>query len=271
MGILIKSLSNKILMAILAWGISALLHAEIVETVTLRHQLADQVLPVLQGAFPQARIQAFHGTLIIAAPDAGSYAQILALLQQLDIPMQNLIVTVEQRSLQEGARVGVQTRGGMVISNNGLGMAIGLSGQDKRMQSMGNSMQTLRIVEGAEGFIHLGQQRFVPQISFLFRPEYTIAHYGGQWQSAGTGFYVMPRRLGESEVVLKLLPSQRQFVSGGRTQGHEIYSEVRGRIGEWLPVGETRQVQSSNEQGLLSNFNGSATNSHSVWVKVDVP
>ncbi|WP_027470005.1 hypothetical protein [Deefgea rivuli] len=265
------NIKNNVYVAILAWCISGNGFAEIVETVTLRHQLADQVVPVLQGAFPQARIQAFHGTLIIAAPDEASYAQILALLQRLDTPMQNLVVTVEQRSLQKGSNVGVSTQGGIAVSNRGVGFGITLRGQDRQSQSTGLSRQTLRILEGAEGRIHLGQQRFVPQISFWFRPGFTITHVGGQWQSAGTGFYVAPRRIGENDIALRLLPSQREFTRGGGTQGHEIYSEVQGRIGEWLPVGETQQMQSSQERGLLSGLNGNQTQSFSVWVKVDVP
>lgn len=271
MGISMQALFNKMWMFIPSLVFSTALHAEIVETVTLRHQLADQVVPVLQGAFPQARIQAFHGTLIIAAPDEASYAQILALLQRLDTPMQNLIVTVEQRSLQQGGQAGAQTRGGVVISNNGIGVTMGMTGQDRRFQSTGNSVQTLRILEGAEGRIHLGQQRFVPQISFWFRPGFTITHVGGQWQSAGTGFYVVPRRIGENDVVLRLLPSQREFTRGGGTQGHEIYSEVQGLIGEWLPVGETQQTQNSQEQGLLSGLSANQTQRFSVWVKVELP
>lgn len=266
-----KILLNKIYMSILALGISGLLYAEVVETVTLRHQLADQVVPVLQGAFPQARIQAFNGSLIIAAPDEASYAQILALLQRLDTPLQNLVVTVEQRSLQQGANLGVSTQGGIAVSNRGIGVGITLRGQDRQAQSTGLSRQTLRILEGAEGRIHLGQQRFVPQISFLFRPGFTITHVGGQWQSAGTGFYVASRRIGENDVALRLLPSQREFTRGGGTQGHEIYSEVQGRIGEWLPVGETQQIQSSQERGLLSGSSANQTQSFSVWVKVDLP
>ncbi|MGL4996800.1 MAG: hypothetical protein ACRC6G_11580 [Deefgea sp.] len=247
------------------------LGAELLETVALRHRLADQVLPVLQATFPQARIQAFHGTLIIAAPDEQSLAQITNLLRQLDTPLQNLVVTVEQRSMNRDAQSGLSAQGGVVIKNGDVDFAGRLRGQDQQSQAGRSSVQTLRVLDGAEGFIQMGQQRFVPQLSFVFRPDYSIVHFGGQWQSAGTGFFVAPRRLGETMVALKLMPSQRQFISGGRTQGQAVFSEVQGQLGEWLPIGETRQVQNSSDRGLLSTSSGRGEQSYSVWVKVDLP
>lgn len=244
--------------------------AEVLETMTLRHRLADQVLPVLQATFPQARIQAFHGTLIIAAPDEQSLAQISHLLQQLDTPLHNLIVTVEQRSMSRDAQSGVSAQGRVIINNGDADIAGRLNVQDQQLQTQRASVQTLRILDGAEGFIQLGQQRFIPQLSFVHRPNYSITHFGGQWQSAGTGFYVAPRRIGETTVILQLMPHQRRFISSGRTQGQTVFSEVQGQLGEWLPVGETSQQQTSNEQGLLSMTSGSREQRYTVWVKVDL-
>ncbi len=244
--------------------------AEVLETVTLRHRLADQVLPVLQATFPQARIQAFHGTLIIAAPDEQSLAQISHLLQQLDTPLHNLIVTVEQRSMSRDAQSGVSAQGRVIINNGDVDIAGRLNVQDQQLQTQRASVQTLRVLDGAEGFIQLGRQRFIPQLSFVYRPNYSIIHVGGQWQSAGTGFYVAPRRISETAVILQLMPSQRRFISGGRTQGQDVFSQVQGQLGEWLPVGETKQSQSSNQQGLLSNARDTREQRYSVWVKIDL-
>lgn len=246
------------------------LRAESLETVTLRHRLADQVLPVLQATFPQARIHAFHGTLIIAAPDEQNLGQIKTLLQQLDTPLHNLIVTVEQRSLSLDAQAGVTAQGRVSINNSEVDIAGRLKVQDQQSQRKNTSVQTLRILDGAAGFIQLGQQRFIPQLSFVHRPNYSITHFGGQWQSAGTGFYVAPRRLGETAVILQLMPNQQRFISGGRIQGQAVFSEVQGQLGEWLPVGETRQQQTSTEQDLLSMTSGRREQGYSVWVKVDL-
>ena len=164
--------------------------AELLETVALRHRLADQILPVLQATFPQARIQAFYGTLIIATPDEQSLVQIKHLLQQLDTPLQNLIVTVEQRSMHRNAESGVSAQGGVVIKNGDVDFTGRLKVQDQQSQSKRDSVQTLRILDGGEGFIQLGQQRFIPQLRFMHRPNYEIVHVGGQWQSAGSPFEI---------------------------------------------------------------------------------
>lgn len=250
---------------------SGMVRAEVVETISLKHRLAEQVLPVLQATFPQARIQAFYGTLIVAAPDAQSMNQITQLLQQLDTPLQNLIVTVEQRSSNRDAQSGIDSQGRVIIRNGDVDVNGRISLQDQQSQVQRSSVQTLRVLDGAEGFIQLGQQRFIPQLSFVYRPNYSISHYGGVWQSAGTGFYVAPRRIGETGVSLQLMPQQRRFVGARGTEGQSVFSEVQGQLGEWLPIGETRQQQSSNTSGLLSRSSGNAENTSTVWVKVDLP
>jgi hypothetical protein len=270
LGIYMKSFINMARMGILVLFFAGVSRAEVLETIALRHRLAEQVLPVLQATFPQARIQAFYGTLVIAAPDEQSLAQIASLLQQLDTPLQNLIVTVELRSMSREGQSGVSGQGGVVIRNNEVDFTGRLTAQDQHSHAKESSIQTLRVLDGAEGFIQLGQQRFIPQLSFVYRPNYSIIHYGGQWQSAGSGFYVAPRRVGASAVVLQLMPNQRRFTGAGSTEGQKIFSEVQGQLGEWLPVGETRQKQDSNERGLLSTMSASQEQRYSVWVKVDL-
>jgi hypothetical protein len=267
----VKTILNMVSIVILLLFFSVASRAEVLETITLRYRLAEQVLPILQATFPQARIQAFNGVLIVAAPDAQSLAQISNLLQQLDTPLQNLIVTVEQRSTSREGQSGLSTQGGVVIKNGDVDLTGRVTVQNQQLQSQRSSMQTLRILDGAEGFIQLGQQRFIPQLSFVYRPNYSIAHFGGQWQSAGTGFYVAPRRIGATAVTLQLMPNQRRFTGKSSTEGHAVFSEVQGQLGEWLPVGETRLQQASNEQGLLSTQSVSREQSYTVWVKVELP
>jgi len=265
-----KPLIKLACVAILQIMNAAFSHAEVLETIVLRHRLADQVLPVLQSTFPQARIQAFYGTLIIAAPDEQSLAKITHLLQQLDTPLQNLIVTVEQRSSNHAMQSGIETQGRVVIRNGAVDANGQLTLQDQQSQTQRSSVQTLRILDGAEGFIQLGQQRFIPQLSFIHRPNYSIVHVGGVWQSAGTGFYVAPRRIGDSAVALQLMPQQRRFTSATAREGQVVWSEVQGQLGEWLPIGETRQQQTQNNQGLLSRSSGSLEQTYTVWVKVEL-
>ncbi|MBM5571969.1 MULTISPECIES: hypothetical protein [Deefgea] len=266
-----KTIKYMACVAILMLFIAGLLRAEVLETIALRHRLADQVLPVLQATFPQARIQAFYGTLIVAAPDAQSMTNIRQLLQQLDMPLQNLIVTVEQRSSNRDAQSGIEAQGRVILRNGDVDASGRITLQDQQSQVQRSSVQTLRLLDGAEGFIQLGQQRFIPQLSFIYRPDYSISHFGGVWQSAGTGFYVAPRRIGETGVTLQLMPQQRRFVGARGTEGQSVFSEVQGQLGEWLPIGETRQQQASNDSGLLSRSSGRLEQTYSVWVKVELP
>ena len=261
-----KPLFMKALVVILATGIYLPSAAQRIETIAPQHQTADALAETLQASFPQVGIRAFSGVLIISAPDEASYAAVLALLRQLDTPIRNLRVTVEQRSLQSQQRGDISQQGKVVVSNAGVGGRLVLQGDDRSQQSNRQSQQTLRLLDGSEGMIQIGEQRFFPTIHFSFRPGYTIAQYGGQWHSAGTGFYIAPQLIGERRVLLRLSPYSSAFSRNGQIRTQSLYSEVQGEVGEWLPVGES--VQHGASTGLSGGGHGQAR--YSVWVKVDL-
>jgi hypothetical protein len=77
--------------------------------------------------------------------------------------------------------------------------------------------------------------------------------------------------VGASAVVLQLMPQQRRFVGARGVEGQSVFSEVQGMLGEWLPIGETRQQQTNSEQGLFSRSSGGLEQTYTVWIKVDLP
>ncbi|WP_148715998.1 hypothetical protein [Chitinolyticbacter meiyuanensis] len=238
--------------------------ADRVDVVELRHRSANEVAPVIRDSLPAVKIQAFNNQLIVNSPDNASYEQVLALVDQLDTAQRNLVVTVEQRQGQSrsGSALALD---GVVISNRGIGAGIRLFGGGSNSSSGGT--QSVRVLDGGQAFIRLGSSRFYPSIGFGYRDGYAIALSGGSWEETGTGFWAQPRLIG-GDVVLTLYPETSRFERDGSIASNSVHSEVRGRLGEWLPVGNSSLSGQASSSGTVSGSTTRAS-SYTVWVKVD--
>lgn len=255
---------------ILYLGIAIHVQAEVVDSFAPRHKLASQLAPALQAAFPAASIKAFSGQIIVNAPDEASYRQIRALAEQLDTATRSLTIQVEQRALQQSQQQAAGLNGGVVISNQGSSARVGLELSQQQSQSEAVSRQSLRTLDGSNAMIMLGQQRFIPQLSSIYQPGYTIVRHGGAWQAAGTGFYIAPALLGDGRVSLKLAPQSSSFNRDGSVNAHETYSELEGLLGEWLPIGETRSEGSNDRRRIAGVDQQTSQTRFTVWVKVEL-
>ncbi|UXY14493.1 hypothetical protein N8I74_14370 [Chitiniphilus purpureus] len=239
--------------------------AERMDVVTLRHRPAAELLPVLRDSVPDAAIQAHHNQLIVRSPDTATYEQVLALLDRLDIAARNLSVTVEQREghSRAGRALGLE---GVAISNRGVGVGLRLFGGGTRDE--GVSTQRVRVLDGGHAFIRLGSERFQPQVAVATRSGHGVVLGGGQWIATGSGFWAEPRLLGDHSVLLRLYPEQSRFGPEGSIEQHSAYSEVRGTLGEWLPVGQSSIAGASRSRGSHTG-DSTAHSTYTVWVKID--
>ncbi|WP_156129002.1 hypothetical protein [Chitinibacter sp. ZOR0017] len=260
-----NSLSKIALAAILVVGM-LLAQAQSLLTYPPRHQLATDLAPQLQAVLPQATVRAFNGQLIISAPDESTLTQARQLLQALDQRSKMLRISVRQSELSATRQwqVGVD---GVLRWPGESELSLNANAEQNRQQR--NLEQTLSVVEGGEAMISLGLQRFIPQLTFRYRPGYQVQSYGGQWQSVDNGFYAQAHTLGE-RVRVRLHPYSATIGRDGVVQQQQAYSEVEGRLSEWLPVGETRQEASSDRRRINGVDQQETQASYVIWLKVEV-
>ena len=238
------------------------------DVIALRHKIPEDLLQPLRQTFPEAGIQAFNGQLIVRAPDNATFQRIVDLVAKLDSATRTLRITVEQRENRGAAETRIDTQARIVASNRGADGQVVISGDAQERRSTGSMRQVLNTQDGSPATIQLGSQRFIPRLSFIYRPDYRMAVFGGEWQVAGTGLYVEPHLIGD-QVQLRLAPETRQFSSSGTLQARSLYSQVQGRLGEWLPVGEMTQQLSADARGAFSGTDTQRLQTWTVWVRVD--
>lgn len=238
------------------------------DVIALRHKIPEDLLQPLRQTFPEAGIQAFNGQLIVRAPDDATFQRIVGLVAKLDSTTRSLRITVEQRENRVGAETRIDTQARIVASNRGADGQAVISGDTQERRSAGSMRQVLNTLDGSPATLQVGSQRFIPRLSFIYRPDYRIAVFGGEWQTVGAGLYVEPRLIGD-QVQLRLAPEASHFSSSGTIQTRGVYSQVQGRLGEWLPVGEMTRQFSSAARGVLSGSDSQHMQTWTVWVRVD--
>ncbi len=265
----------------------------VVEVIALHYRTAEEVIPILQPMLdPGGTLSGFRGQLIVRTTPE-NLVEIKRILASVDAAPRQLLITVRQdadgsarRSTadvsgnigNDNARVVVppatrERQGGRVVIQDG-DSRVRAHVLDSASTLSDRNTQTLRVSEGREAFIQVGQS--VP----VRGRQVTRSVVGGQvveqsvdsteYRDVMTGFYVRPRLSGD-RVMLDISP-QRESLSGdvrGGVNVQRVVTTVSGRLGEWIEIGGIGQDASGQQAVLLGRTSSSASDRRRVLVKVD--
>jgi hypothetical protein len=277
-------------MVVMCVWVSCVAYAEptVLEIIPLNYRNADEIMPLIRPfAGADGTVSGMRNQLIIRATPE-NLAQIKQILASLDRTPQQLMITVNQGGQVLNNRDDVAVSGSARIGKNGRvtipdsgqpqGAAIGGSSADsprvRVLSSRGNessaNMQTVRVLEGSQAFIQVGQSVPVPERTVTRGPNGTTVTDTVTYRDVASGFYVTPRINGD-RVTLDI--STRNDTPGTQLGGANIQrasSTVSGRLGEWISVGGIDQEQTRSGNVNLSNERSVSRDSRSIQLKVDV-
>ena len=276
-----------IMLTTLAWA------EPVVEVIPLHYRTAEEVIPILQPLLVrEGTISGFQGQLVVRTTPE-NLAEIRRILASVDTAPRQLLITVRQDadgSLQRrsadlsgsigsnNARVVVppasrETQGGRVVIRDGDNRIRGHV-LDSSSSLSDRNTQTLRVSEGREAFISIGQS--VPvrgrQVTRTVVNGQVVEQVvdSTQYRDVATGFYVRPRVSG-NRVMLDISP-QRESLSSeirGGVNVQRVVTTVSGQLGEWIEIGGIGQNASGQQSVLLGRSSGTTTDTRRVLVKVD--
>lgn len=220
----------------------------------MQYQLADALVSAVEDVLlPGESVNAFNNELVVNA-SAASHREVSALLDTLDKPSRNLLITVRNNSngqgnssstgISGGIRTGEvylgsggpvyherRDNGGLVVQHDGVRIH---SNQGTR-QSSSSQEQQLRTMEGHPAWISTGQS--VPYRS--------VDRWGNpvtDYKDADRGFYVTAYVMGD-RVQLQISTSNDRLSEDPRRQRRGIIeterlqTTVSGVVGEWINLG----------------------------------
>jgi len=230
------------------------------EVIELRARFPEDLIPTLRPlAGPDGTlVGANHSLFVRAAP--ARLADIRRALAVLDQPARNLLIQVRQSgsSASQGSaagaridqRVGGDGNGRVRIGPPGpAGSAVGAwAGQRSQQRDL---TQEVRALDGQRAFIAIGEELPLPYRELAVGSGGAVVREGRAYRRAESGFYVVPRVLGD-QVTLDISTRDTARGTRGTLETSAMQGRVQGRLGDWIPLGLSNTAQSSQGGGLLA-------------------
>lgn len=252
---------------------------------------ADKLVPVLQPMLgPEDRITPYHNKLIVHASPLRQ-AKILELLEEIDRPLRNILISVRYGNASSGqessndthityrnAEKGVQINAGqdapdqvVVYKGSSLDDKIQVRSVSRKRFSTDNdnSLSQIRVLEGSQGFLQVGTE--VPQTQFvLLNPN----GFGTttEYRMTGNGIYVVPHIV-KDKVRLELYTSNSKPVNGRQNsiEKTDAQSVLLVEPDVWTPfAGASASVSHSGNSNVLSTSRSQQQGNRSLELKVTI-
>lgn len=232
--------------------------------VQLQRALPEQIAPVLSAQVgPGSSVTPYGNQLILNVTD-DELRQIHELLKQLDSAPRSLLIAVrglrsDSAQIDSGGVLGrwgndrVQVGNGGRQPRNSTSVHI----EQRSVQGSSGGDQQVRALEGAPAWIGSGSLQ-------PFHSGYGTR----ELVPVERGFYATARVVGD-EVVIDV--DQRDDRAAGRViETSGISTQVRGRLGEWIPLGGVTQQQRQDARGLDGYRNERSSSDSDVAIRVEL-
>lgn len=273
---------------ILLWASTALAQL-VMEVLPLNHsrpeELVSGINSILNG---QGNVVVIQNKLVVRATPQ-KLAQIKSLLEQIDIPLQNLRITVKQGLRQDNERQDKSLSADVAVGNSGrikAGSNLGARDGANVTARSGNSSlgghfrhnnraerdlvsQQILTLEGHPAIIHVTQSiptrviRKGQNAHGKYQEEVTV------FRDASIGFSVIARLVGKGdEVILEISPEHSKFNSR-RVESHVAHTTVSGKLGEWIEIGGIEHTESLRTQEILADSKIESRENRTIFLKVE--
>lgn len=271
-------MKGALVMLLIALLASAAARAQQLQVIELHYRLADEVLPVLEPLLAPGGVLTGLDDKIFLRTTPQNEAQLRQALAALDREPRQLLITVAQGTAGDGQsrdlRGAAQLESGdlrlgvNVPPGPGSGAAVQVQAGERAGRLANTS--SVRVLEGHETFISLGQS--IPVTTTVVSPASRgpVLRETTGYREVGTGFYATARTAGD-RVMLEIAPFQQRAVGAatGTVQSQSLATELSGRLGEWIALGSVNSTEQGSERGILVWGARSANSQYLAWVKVD--
>ncbi|MBK6638343.1 MAG: hypothetical protein IPH08_12210 [Rhodocyclaceae bacterium] len=269
-----KSIIGRILwFAAFVLGVVVPAAAQTLETINLRHRSAAEIVPQVQAFVdPGGAITGMHDKLFVRS-SVRNLAQIRELVASMDTPRRRLMISLRSDGGGQESNSGGGVQGGVRIINGqviGTGAAQLYSSDRQQSSDIRSSVQTL---DGGRAMLHVGQTYLLPLRQVILGPGGAIISETLVQRDVGSGFVAMPRLNGDV-VTIEISPQMETLVQRpnqplGVVESQRLYTEVSGRLGEWIALGSADTDSATEIGGGLHYGTRTSQRQRRVMLKVE--
>ncbi|MSQ60702.1 MAG: hypothetical protein EXR36_13960 [Betaproteobacteria bacterium] len=260
---------------IFLWS-TALLAAELKVTVLpLHYRGVEDVIPLLRPLLDgQSVVTGMNNRLVVKAT-AQQLEQIKEVLRAIDTRARQLVISVRQASSaeleEEALSVGVRAKAGRnaeVVVGDAPREGVRVGARNARSTNEDRAEQRVRVMEGREALIQVGEAAPVSTQSVTQTPNGQRITSSTQYQTAARGFRVTPRITGD-RVTLEIVAANDRFNDGGSTNVQHTATTVSGTLGQWMEIGGIGEESQDQQSVILGSSKQARRDKRTVMLRVD--
>lgn len=241
-----------------------------IQAIPVYHRFPDELVPLLRPLLQPGEVVIAAGNQLLVRASAETLRNLEDLVRQLDTAPRRLLITVARGTLRDLERQGVGLSGTVRV-HPGSSVAGSVQGRVGQSSTIDTSrvLQRVQTVDGQSAMIQLGEQG--PWPAGVVDPYNGRVIPGYSYRDMTTGFAVQPRSNGD-EVQLRITPWSHQGAAGGPPGSvgtSDLATTIRGRIGEWIELGGTREAKATDRRGLGGSSASARTDEESLFLRVD--
>jgi type II secretory pathway component GspD/PulD (secretin) len=267
-------MKKKLLLLIVITLLGPISFAEesIIEVIPLFNRPASEIQVLLSPLLEDTDRVIADGANLLVKTTPERLADIVMSIDKLDIPLNNLIITIIQsrhttaEELNAAAKVtlNVPRKGRLKSSGSITGHYYQTEGQNSK-----ESTQTIRVLEGNTAHITAGNTYPIQNVQIYNSGYgYPAISTTTEFINTTTGFAVTPR-LAEQQVILDVSPWSESFNRQGQLETRNAQSTIRINLGEWVELGGIDENSHSSINGKLATIRQTNQNRLHILVKVD--
>ncbi|MDO9105329.1 MAG: hypothetical protein Q7U57_10245 [Methylovulum sp.] len=242
------------------------------EVIPLLNRSASDIQPLLSPLLEYTDWVGADGANLVVKTSPERLAQIKALIEKLDTPQHNLIITVILSKHMTADRTNAKVR--RQPDNSGHKQpASGINSDSHYYQTQDSngleSTQTIRTLEGNTAYIRTGHTYPVENLRLSTGAYgYPAISTSTSYVAASTGFAVTPRLTG-SEVILDITPWSDNMNTRGQINTQGAQAKLKAKLGEWVELGASNGHSAANASSRPAHIWQTDEDSLHILVKVD--
>ncbi len=231
----------------------------VMDIIQLEHRSSDALLPQIEPFLDEGgKITSANNQLIIkTSPE--NFVQLISLIEKLDAPQKELIISVKQGQAQHGNQHHYRLEGNNYSTDTSL--------EQYSTHDRDHTNHQIRTLEGRIAYISTGKK--IPIVTYI---DHYDGHAGIDYEELTSGFYVVANLIGNEGVEVHISPFKESLSlqGGGEINTQSLKTELRATIGEWIQIGVGFQQRTTTDKGTLYSTSERDASSAAVMLKVDV-
>ena len=225
--------------------------------IELKHRPADEIVRIVKSQLGPEDTISGKGYVVILTAAPENVNRIESIIRTLDKPSRQLLITVVQGENARATLSSIDVSGNLSIGDNTRiefgrnpqpDNTVSATGRNSESVQKNIDIQRLRAQEGLPAVIYIGQSIPVSTRTTAPRPSGNRVAF----RETRTGFRVVARLSGNRFVLD--IESQREIVSSathGAVATQQIQTQVLGRLGQWMNIGEILGAGQWRESGIV--------------------